>query len=319
MWVFRQKDWYLIMGEEVKIFSQNSQGLANPQKRRGLFRHRRCKKYNIICLQDIHIQESLVPFVKAEWGFDAYFNTFSNNSRGVMVLLNNNFEHTVERVQTDQNGNYIILDIAIQGKRITLANLYGPNDDKPQFFNNIREKCMVYDNDLTIYCGDWNLVIDPDIDTVNYLHVNNPRSRQTVLKFLDEDNFIDVWRVYHEQEKGFTWSRRNPVRKQARLDFFLVSEALFPYVTDASITTGFKSDHLGILLKFKINDNESGRGYWKFNNTLLKDKDYVRIVKDTIKEVKNTYMLRSNEENDEEDFSVPAELVQLNINDQLFF
>ena len=120
MWVFRQKDWYLIMGEEVKIFSQNCQGLANSQKRRGLFRHLRCKKYNIICLQDIHIQESLVPFVKAELGFDAYFSTFSNNSHGVMVLLNNNFEHTVERVQTDQNGNYIILDIAIQGKRITL-------------------------------------------------------------------------------------------------------------------------------------------------------------------------------------------------------
>ena len=148
---------------------------------------------------------------------------------------------------------------------------------------------MAYDNDLIIYCGDWNLVIDPDIDTVNYLHVNNPRSRQTVLKFLDEDNFIDVWRVYYEQEKGFTWRRRNPVRKQARLDFFLVSEALFPYITDASITTGFKSDHHGISLKFKINDNERGRGYWKFNNTLLKGKDYVRIVKDTIKEVKNTY------------------------------
>ena len=73
-----------------------------------------------------------------------------------MVLLNNNFEHTEERVQTGQNGNYIILDIAVQGKRITLANLYGPNDDKPKFFNNSREKCIAYDNDLTIYCGDWN-------------------------------------------------------------------------------------------------------------------------------------------------------------------
>ena len=36
---------------------------------------------------------------------------------------------------------------------------------------------MVYDNDLTIYCVDWNLVIDPDKCTVNYLHVNNLRSR----------------------------------------------------------------------------------------------------------------------------------------------
>ena len=69
---------------------------------------------------------------------------------------------------------------------------------------------MAYDNDLTIYCGDWNLVIDPDTDTVNYLHVNNPRSRQTVLKFLDEDNFIDVWRVCYEQEKRFYLEQKKP-------------------------------------------------------------------------------------------------------------
>ena len=90
-----------------------------------------------------------------------------------MILLNNNFEHKVEGVQTHQNCNYIILDITIQGKRLTLVTLYCPNDDKPQFLNNIREKSIAYDNDLTIYCGDWNLIINPDIDTVNYLHINN--------------------------------------------------------------------------------------------------------------------------------------------------
>ena len=102
----------------------------------------------------------------------------------------------------------------------------------------------------------------------------------------------------------------------------MVSEALFPYITGTSITTGFKSDHHGILLIFKVNNNERGRGYWKFNNTLLKNKDYVRIVKDTIKEVKNTYTytVRTNEEKkNEEKFTLPGELVQLNINDQLFW
>ena len=81
-----------------------------------------------------------------------------------------------------------------------------------------------------------------------------------MLKLIDEDNFIDAWRVYHEHEKGFTGSRRNPVRKQARLDFFPVSETIFPYVTDVSITIGFKSDHHGVLLNSKFNDNERGSG-----------------------------------------------------------
>ena len=32
-----------------------------------------------------------------------------------MILMNNNFEYKVERVKTDKNGNYIILDVNIQG------------------------------------------------------------------------------------------------------------------------------------------------------------------------------------------------------------
>ena len=35
-------------------------------------------------------------------------------SPGVMILLNNNFQ---QKVKTDKNGNYIILDIEIPGKK----------------------------------------------------------------------------------------------------------------------------------------------------------------------------------------------------------
>ena len=34
------------MADKISIFSQNCQGLANPQKRRAVFRHVRLKKYN---------------------------------------------------------------------------------------------------------------------------------------------------------------------------------------------------------------------------------------------------------------------------------
>ena len=83
-----------------------------------------------------------------------------------MVLLNTNFEHKVERVSSDVNGNYIILDINIEGEKFTLVNLYGPNDDKPKFYKEIRQKCNAFQNDKIIICGDWNLVINPDLDRI---------------------------------------------------------------------------------------------------------------------------------------------------------
>ena len=60
------------------------------------------KKYNIVCLQDTYINKKLEAFIKAEWGYEAYFSSYVTNSRGVMVLINNNFEQEVKRIKTDK-------------------------------------------------------------------------------------------------------------------------------------------------------------------------------------------------------------------------
>ena len=77
----------LIMVENITIFSQNCRGgLSVATKRRDLFQYVRGKKYNIVCLQDTHINKNLESFIKAEWGYEAYFSSYTTNSRGVMIL-----------------------------------------------------------------------------------------------------------------------------------------------------------------------------------------------------------------------------------------
>ena len=163
-------------------------------------------------------------------------------------------------------------------------------------------------------CGDWNLVINPDLDTNNYLHINNPRARNEILdNIIEEDGFLDIYRILHEEKREYTWSRRNPVKKQARLDFFLISFECFLYADATSITPGYRTDLSGIILDLVFNyNNKRGRGYWKFNNSLLKDQCYIKIVKDTISEVKQTYTTNKNKDNTD------AEQIKFNINDQLF-
>ena len=71
-------------------------------------------------------------FIQAEWGSKAvYFSSCTNMSRGCMILMNNNFEQRVTEVKTDKNGNFIILNMEIQGKELTLVNLYCPYEDNP--------------------------------------------------------------------------------------------------------------------------------------------------------------------------------------------
>lgn len=300
------------MAEHIVIFSQNCQGLSLAAKRRDIFQYVRNKKYNIICLQDVHINSKMEPFVQAEWGYNAYFSSYTTNSRGVMILINNNFEQKVDRIITDKNGNFVILDITVQGKKLTIANVYGPNQDNPNFYINLFNKITETENDQLILCGDWNFVMDPDIDYENYVHVNNPRARQVVLNYMEENNILDIWRIMNDNRKMFTWRRLNPVKKQARLDYFLISENIFQYAIDTEIISGYRTDHNGIILKLKLQEGERGRGYWKFNNSLLKDKNYIDLVKKTIEETKQTYIINELEiENNNENLT-------FSINDQLF-
>ena len=180
----------MIMGEQLTLFSRSCRGgLSVASKRHDLFQYVRAKKCNIICLQDVHINDNLESFIKAEWGYDIFFSSYTTMSRGVMILLNNNFE---QKVKTDKNGNYIILDIEIPGKKITLANIYGPNEDNPIFYENLKKNIADFENENEVVCGNWNLILDTEKDCDNYLHINNPKAKRVVLTLVEEENFVDV-------------------------------------------------------------------------------------------------------------------------------
>ena len=164
-----------------------------------------------------------------------------------------------------------------------------------------------------IICGDWNFILDPEMDSFNYLHVDNLRARRFVLNLIDDDNFKDPWRIMNENLRKYTWRRINPTPKQARLDFFFVHDSIFQYVTAANIISGYRTDHSAITLKLKLHKNERGKGYWKFNNSLLKDKQFVEETKQVIDEVKRTYAA-----NIELGENIPNQDLIFNINDQLF-
>ena len=65
----------------------------------------------------------------------------------------------------------------------------------------------------------WNLVLNLDVDTENYRHINNPRARSEVLKLIDEDNYIDAFRFLHDS-KGSTWKKINPEKKTSTFRLF---------------------------------------------------------------------------------------------------
>ena len=94
---------------------------------------------------------------------------------------------------------------------------------------------------------------------------------------LKKPKFPVKFRELHEKMKRYTWRKPTPI-KQARLDFFLITENLMPSVQKVDILPSYRSDHSTVVLSIKINEFKKGSGLWKFNNSLLKDSEYIKTI-----------------------------------------
>ena len=300
----------------IKISSTNCRGLGDYSKRMDVFNFLRFKKYGIYCLQDTHFTKNIEPYIKAEWGGEIVFNSYTSNSRGVCILFNNNIEYKIHRSKTDQEGNLLVLDIEVESQRLSLVNIYGPNDDTPEFYQNMYDVIEEFANENIIICGDFNLVQNQDLDTHNYVNINNPRAKSKLQDINDELSLVDPYREKYNELKRFTWRKTNPI-KQARLDFFLITETLMHSLNDIEILPSYRSDHSSVVLSLEINDFIKGRGLWKFNVSLLKDKMYVNTVKKCINDTKEQYMLPVYSKEFIED-NINNDMIQFTISHQLF-
>jgi hypothetical protein len=92
----------------------------------------------------------------------------------------------------------------------------------------------------------FNLVLCPELDYCNYLHVNNPKSREKVLELIEERSLIDPYRQLYPDSFRYTWREKNPFR-QARLDFFLFTESMLTNLKYCTIDPSYRSDHSMII------------------------------------------------------------------------
>lgn len=300
---------------DLRILSFNTQGLQGINKRIDVFEYLKDKNFHIYCLQDTHFTQNDEERIRNQWGKNCVFSNYRSNARGVAILFGKNVEFKIHDQITDENGNLLILDITILNQRLTLINLYGPNNDSPNFFQSISDYIDRINNSDFIICGDYNCVLDPKLDSYNYKFVNNPKNRNQIIETMRNKNLIDPFRENYPSLKRYTWRKKNPL-KQARLDYFLISENIMPFVRKSSIETGYRSDHSIVTLELNITEITHGKSYWKHNNSLLTDHEYLKVINKQISDIKKQYAVPVY--NLEELDNIPNKEIQFTINDQLF-
>ena len=223
---------------------------------------------DMFCIQETKMQEDQAEEIQYE-GYYRYMNSaVKKGYSGTMVFTKQepiSVTYGLGIEEHDQEGRIITLEY----DKFYLVCCYTPNskrelerldyrmvweDEMLKYFKRLEETKPV------VYCGDLN-VAHCEID------IKNPATNHHSAGFTDEERnkfsvllsngFIDTYRyLYPEKVEYSWWSYMRQAREKNigwRIDYFVVSEALKKYISDAKIHTEvLGSDHCPIELELNI-------------------------------------------------------------------
>ena len=106
--------------------------------------------------------------------------------------------------------------MVVKEVNIFLKCIYVPNEDSipnnlenesTKFFNTIMNDTDE-DNTHKLTVGDFNVALNHEADTVGYLHIKNPNSREILIRKMNLCNLIDIWRERNPLSKQYTFNKK---------------------------------------------------------------------------------------------------------------
>lgn len=217
-----------------------------------------------------------------QWSGQIFFSSYSSHSRGVAIMINRRVPFVFESMVKDNYGRYIILKGYIASENVTIANVYAPNQDDPQFFHNFHFKLFL---PCTIIGGDFNLVLDSADRSPNKGFVLTPSAR-VVKHIMAELELLDIWRALHNKQNNFSFYSR-PHKSFSRIDLFLLHKRQEHLVESCEYLPRTLSDHSPLVLTIYTPTTKLYIRRWRFSNYLLNDPDFIDLLNNNIENFLN--------------------------------
>ncbi|KAI8521369.1 hypothetical protein Bbelb_011230 [Branchiostoma belcheri] len=255
---------------DLRVMSLNVNGMKDVDKRRLAFDFCRNNKIDIAALQECHVA-SIADKIRwsRQWRGKSLWFLGTNSARGVGVLLSPRVKLISSR--SDTEGRVVSALIEYNETRYNVANLYAPCSpaERATFFENVHQ--YLFPNASLILLGDFNCVLDPDLDRyTTSVHAPGTRAQDVVqLSDLCEDlGLKDAWRSEFPSRLDYTW--RSPTNNsRSRLDRIYVPS---PAISSSEIIACPFSDHDAVLTSLTLEpDTQMGPGVCKCNVKVLED------------------------------------------------
>ena len=105
-----------------------------------------------------------------------------------------------------------------------------------------------------------------------------------IVSMMEELDLIDISRKQKPSFKSCSYESKY-LKVKSRIDYFLIAKQLTNYVQCVDT----KTQHKAIKLSMKLPKATRGPGLWKFNNSLLKDKEYIKQITDSYPIIREKY------------------------------
>ena len=266
-----------LMRDSQKIGTFNVRGLRERNKRKQVFAFIWERGFDIMLLQETHCAKNDEVFWRTQAGGQMYFANSKSNKGGVAIWISRKYSnyHFISQ-KKDPMGRWIAIEIGTDSGKIRLVSIYAPNEDTPEFFRNLGKELIEYEGNQ-IVGGDFNLVQDFQLDTWDRVSQGNIKLARILDQIKQEKQLIDVFRLQNPFAKKYSCIRHKEnkgITSFSRIDFMLISIDLLLNVPNSDILPGFKSDHAIPYFVLKHDKAPRGPGFWKLNNSILRDTEY---------------------------------------------
>ena len=269
---------------KLVLLSANVRGWGDFLKQKKQIIHYCSLNPDILCISETKFDVKKERLFRNSFGsdFKIFASNFSSNARGVIIMISKNLAAKVVDSICDDEGRYVIVKLIMGGKSMAIASVYGPNEDDPDFLDVLFEAAYDLGCDHTFIGGDFNTGPSELLDYCNYNNVVHKNSREKLNELIDTFDACDVFRFIHGDKISYTWIADGIRPQKARIDLNILSNNLKPFIIDTEIKKAYLSDHNILLTKIDFLNIKRGRGFWRLDNSYLKNEQYVDKVTRTI-------------------------------------
>lgn len=209
---------YSSLGRNLTVVSHNIRGLNIPEKRSTLLRELKKGRPHFAFIQETHFKTNNIPRLTDSYFIEAHHSTNTlTKSKGVSILISKDANFELTDKLADPEGKYLLIKGKHNGIPTTLANIYFPNTSHLTFCRKMMKELEGFYSGRIILGGDFNLPLNPLIDTSSgksYITYRILKSLKTLLNSL---HLIDTWRYVHPEGRDYTYYSA-PHARYSRID-----------------------------------------------------------------------------------------------------